>query len=305
MTSHSRKWKVKIYISSLIMNPAPLKPIGGKLRIIPAFRSNCLTGAVFLRKVSKGLTWVVGVCVSIPPRSGGRTIYCSVAEAAWEMEHAEARHQLLVHGPGTTDAAGQSLVLDDGFLGCLRPYAGLRERNFHLVMEALLSVGEELHSTPQLDRELVYALWSICHTPRRWGLDPGGMLQRNRRISAADTARLERWVGTVETVALQLLRGWPPHHAVCYYAEYVAEVGWWDNVSYFVGLMGRAVSDPETGDRIETIVQALGKIGPLARNCLTALRAAERWEHTWYTPAERCTEVVRAEIRKAIQAIER
>src|SRR5262249_3179529 len=147
----------------------------------------------------------------------------------------------------TTDAAGQPLVLEDGFLGSLRPYRGLHERNFHLVMEALLSVGEQLHAAPHLDRELVYAAWSICHTARSWGLAPGGMLQRNRLITATDTARLKRWVDTVEMVALRLLQGWAPHHAVSYYAEYLAEVGWWDNVTYFVGLMGRAVSDPATG----------------------------------------------------------
>jgi len=220
------------------------------------------------------------------------------------MEYAEARHQLLLQGPGTTDAAGQPLVLEDGFLGSLRPYSGLHEKNFHVVMEALLSVGERVRQTPQIDRELVYAAWSICHTARGWGLDPGGMLQRNRLITAADTARLERWVGTLEIVALRLLRGWPPHHAVYHYAEYVVEVGWWDNVAFFIGLMGRAVSDPEVSDAIETVAQALGKLGPLAKSALPALREAERREYSWYTPAERCTEEVRSHIRRAIQAIE-
>jgi hypothetical protein len=220
------------------------------------------------------------------------------------MEYAEARHQLLLHGPGTTDAAGQPLVVDDGFLGCLRPYTGLREENFHQVMEALLSVGERLHQTPQLDREPVYAAWSICHTARAWGLAPGGMLQRNRLITAADTARLERWVDALEVVALRLLGGWPPHHAVYYYAEYVAEVGSWDNAGFFVGLMSRAVSDPGISDAIETIARALGKLGPLARAALPALCEAERREYTWYTPAERCTAEVREQLRRAIHAVE-
>jgi hypothetical protein len=219
------------------------------------------------------------------------------------LEYAEARHQLLLHGPGTSDAAGQPLILEDGFLGCLRPYTGLREGNFHLVMESLLSVGEQLHRMPELDREPVYAVCSNCHTARAWGLAPGGMLQRNQLITAADTARLERWVGTVEIVALRLLRGWPPHQAVYHYAEYVVEVGWWDNVAFFVSLMSQAMSDPEVGDAIETIAQALGKLGALARSALPALREAERREYTWYTPAERCTDEVRAQIRCAIQAI--
>jgi hypothetical protein len=211
---------------------------------------------------------------------------------------------LLLHGPGTTDAAGRPLVLEDGFLGSLRPYRGLDEKNFHVVMEALLSVGEDLYQTPQLDRELVCAVWSICHTTRLWGLHPGGMLQRNRLITAADTARLERWVDTLEVVALRLLRGWSPHHLAYQYAEYVVAVGWSDNFAFFVGLMARAVSDPETGDAIEVLARALGKLGSLARPALPSLREAELREYRWYTPAERCTEEMRAEIRRAIQAIE-
>jgi hypothetical protein len=130
------------------------------------------------------------------------------------------------------------------------------------------------------------------------------MLQQNRLITAADTARLGRWVDTLEMVALRLLRGWPPHHAVYHYAEYVAEAGWWDNAAFFVGLMGRAVSDPGISDAIETIARALGKLGPFARAALPALREAERREYAWYTPAEHCTAEVREQLRRAIQAIE-
>lgn len=220
------------------------------------------------------------------------------------MQYSEARYQLLLHGPGTTDAPGRPTNLEDGFLCSLRPYTGLHERNFHLVMEALLSVGEQLHQTPHLDREVVFAVWSICHTARSWGLDHGGMLQRNRLITVADTGRLERWVNTIEIVAIRLLIGWPPHHAVYYYAEYIVEVGWWDNAAYFVNLMNRAISDPEIDDMIETNVQALGKLGTLASTALPALKEAEQREYTWYTPAERCTAEIRKQIRQAIQGIE-
>lgn len=108
----------------------------------------------------------------------------------------------------------------------------------------------------------------------------------------------------LEIAALRLLHGWPPHHAVYNYAEYLVEVGWWDNVAFFVGLMGQVVSDLGVSDAIKTIAQALGKIGPLAKAALPALREAELREYTWYTPAERCTEEVRAHLRQAIQAIE-
>lgn len=54
------------------------------------------------------------------------------------MEYAEARHQLLLQRPGTSDAAGQPLVLEDGFIGSLRPYSGLHELNVQLLKESLL-----------------------------------------------------------------------------------------------------------------------------------------------------------------------
>jgi hypothetical protein len=221
------------------------------------------------------------------------------------MDYEQAKLQLLLHGPGTADAAGRPLTLEDGFVGSLRPYTGLHEKNFHVVMEALLTDGERVHEGPQLDRDLAHAMWSMCWTARTWGLHPDGMLRRNRLITAADIARLELWVDTLEATALCLLSGRRPHHAVYYYAEYiVAARRWWDNVAFFIALMGHAVSDPGICDRIEMITRALGKLGGVATAALPALREAARRPYTWYTPVERCTEEVRVQIRKAIQAIE-
>lgn len=219
------------------------------------------------------------------------------------MNYAEALHRLLLHGPGTTDARGEPLVLEDGFLGCLRPYTGLQEKNFHHLMEAVFVVGDQFRQGSQVDREVVEAMWFICSTARNWGLHPDGMLQRNKLITAADTARLERWVDVIEVTALRLLQGWPPHWAVVAYAEYVASAGWSGNIAAFVPLLERAVSDPEVGDLIESVVDALGKLGSLAATVVPALRLAERRSYTWYTPEDRCTEEVRSLIRGAIQAI--
>jgi hypothetical protein len=68
--------------------------------------------------------------------------------------------------------------------------------------------------------------------------------------------------------------------------------------------MRQAVSDPEIGDFIEIITRALGKLGALAKAALPALREAQHREYTWCTPADRCTEEVREQIRQAIKAIE-
>lgn len=219
------------------------------------------------------------------------------------MDYEEAILQLLLHGSGTHDPAGQPLFLEDGFLSSLRPYSGLHEKNFHLVMEALLRVGEHVHRSRQVDRDLMHSVWWMCSTARGWGLHPAGMLQRNRLITAEETARLELWVDLLEATALHLLGGQPPHHAVYHYAAYVVEVGWWDNIDFFIALMARAVSDPGIYAAITMITKVLGKLGGIAAAALPSLREAAQRSYTWATPAERCTEEVRTQIRRAIQAI--
>jgi hypothetical protein len=220
------------------------------------------------------------------------------------MDYSEAKHHLLLHGSGTTDAAGQPLMYDDGLLASLRPYTGLHENNFHLVMEALLSVGEHIHRSLQVDRDLIQSVWFMCSTARAWALHPGGMLQRNKLITDADATRLELWIDTIEQTALSLLGGRPPHHAVYHYAEYILTAGWWENIEFFIPLMDHAVSDPDINDAIEMVVNALGKLAGIAIAALPTLHEAERRSYTWAIPEERCTAEVRAHIRRAIQAIE-
>jgi hypothetical protein len=87
------------------------------------------------------------------------------------------------------------------------------------------------------------------------------------------------------------------------YAEYVAEVGGPDNAAGLVLLLERAVSDPQVGDGVEAVVDALARLGATAAAALPALELAERRSYTWYTPEERCTKEMRARIRRAVQAI--
>jgi hypothetical protein len=84
----------------------------------------------------------------------------------------------------------------------------------------------------------------------------------------------------------------------------VIEVGWGENIAFFVALMDRAVSDPGISDAITAIIMALGKLGGLATAALPSLREAAQRSYTWAMSVEGCTEEVRAEIRRAIQAIE-
>jgi hypothetical protein len=226
------------------------------------------------------------------------------------MDYEQARYHLQLHA-GVLDEARREWVLDDGFLVSLRPYSGLREKNFHLVMEALLTVGEQMYREPQIDRDLMHTIWSLCSYARLWGLHPDGMLQRNNLITDADARRLERWVDAVEQTALHLLQGSPPHQAVYHYAEYVVADRCWDNIGFFIPLMQRAVAAPEPFAGT-MILRALGKLGSSAKPVLPALYEALTRIDSWDDPGFETTpsnfdhikEGHRAEIRDAIAAIE-
>ena len=60
-------------------------------------------------------------------------------------------------------------------------------------MAALRVLAPQLQE-PQLDAQIINALWSICHTARAWGVHEDGMLRRNDLISPADVERLESWI---------------------------------------------------------------------------------------------------------------
>ena len=220
------------------------------------------------------------------------------------MDYDEAKHLLLIHGPGTTNAAGEPLVQWDGFTASLRPYSGLHEKNFHLIMEALLTAGERIYQASTVERDLVHAIWEICSTSRGWGLHPEGMLQRNELISPADSVRLETWIDTIEQATLTLLGGRPPHHAIFQYADYITETGWWENIGFFLPLMERAVSDPTHTSSIGIVLDALAKLGDLANSTLPTLYAARQRSYTWYIPQERCNRETHEQILRTIRAIE-
>lgn len=201
------------------------------------------------------------------------------------MTYDEAIHLLLIHGSGTYDDSGEPIGLDDGFLTMLRPYRGLIEDNFHIVMEALLVVGERLYTAETVDRKLIESVWSTCSLMRFWGLHPDGMLQRNNLITADDTCRLETWINIFERSALGLLNGCPPHYQVERYAQYIIDVGPGENIDFFVQLMQRFLDDPDTTDPT-VVVEALGKLGPSACDALPSLRSAATRTYDDYCNAE-------------------
>src|SRR5262249_18418230 len=110
------------------------------------------------------------------------------------MEDEEAVNLILMHGIGREDVPLARALLPDGFLATLRPYTGFREENFLQVVGAIMALAPHLAGKNELERRLVAGLWELVSRTRGWGLDPQGMIQRNKLMTATDTARLSLWV---------------------------------------------------------------------------------------------------------------
>jgi hypothetical protein len=135
------------------------------------------------------------------------------------VEYEEAVNLILMHGIGRDDVPLEEALIRDGFLASLRPYSGLREENFLQVLGVIIALAPHLAGRQVLERRLVSGLWELVQRARAWGLDPHGMIQRNKLMSAADTERLWLWVTCLEMAISRLLRGIDPNEALTYYRE--------------------------------------------------------------------------------------
>jgi hypothetical protein len=98
--------------------------------------------------------------------------------------------------------------MERGFLGMLRPFSGeLIEENYHEVIQALKVLANELRNNKQIDKEIISAIWGICHLTRSWAIDKEGMLQRNNLIKEAQIAKLEEWIGNISYATMMILDG--------------------------------------------------------------------------------------------------
>lgn len=133
------------------------------------------------------------------------------------MDYEEALNLILVHVIGRDDVPLTEALLKNGFLGCLRPFSGLREENFLEVMQAIIALKPHVAGAKVWELRLVEALWELTKRARAWGLDPNGMLQRNHLLSESDTKRLLLWVQCIEMAVSHLMRGRDPAEALAYY----------------------------------------------------------------------------------------
>ena len=136
------------------------------------------------------------------------------------MEYENAVNLILMHGIGRDDVPLEEALFPNGFLASLRPYTGLQEKNFLEVLGAIIALAPHLAGKKVLERRLVSGLWELVQRAQNWGLDPHGMIQRNKLMSAADTERLRLWVICLEMAIRRLLHGGSdPAEALTYYQE--------------------------------------------------------------------------------------
>jgi hypothetical protein len=215
------------------------------------------------------------------------------------VDYERAKRVLELHSSGTDEDGNEPA----GFIGSLRPYRELVERNFHILMQALFVVGDTMCRSELVERKLVHAIWDICLVARLYGLEPDGMLQRNHLITPEDVRRLRAQVWTLETTALSFLWSNSPIDNVEGYAQYVIDFGPWDNAEFFLPLLQAVVADPDSFDP-SVAALALGKMGRRAQSTLPDLRRALQREYPHYLDPNLSTAEVRAEIARAIAQIE-
>lgn len=120
------------------------------------------------------------------------------------MNYKEAKELLKFHSFAHENLNNPKMKT--GFLGSLRPYKGLREENFHEIMDIICVLSDEFHQE-KIECEIIRNLWSICHFARAWGVNPNRMLQRNNLIATEDVKKLEYWVETISYAVTMLLDG--------------------------------------------------------------------------------------------------
>ena len=129
------------------------------------------------------------------------------------MNYRDALNTILLHGVGRDDVPLEQSTLDSGFVGCLRPWSGLRDDNYHDLMRAILSLHDSVGDSDNWPKELVLGLFGIIRMTHCWGLDDTGMLRRNDLIPDDDVAKLRGWIQRIEMVVEQLLMGNDPLEA--------------------------------------------------------------------------------------------
>lgn len=99
-------------------------------------------------------------------------------------------------------------------LGGLRPYRGiLPTKCFHETMSALRTLAPSLSCADSVDREILSALWTLCHLLPCWALHEDGMLRSNGLLADEEVATLAEWHNMLSYAVMILLETNNPEEA--------------------------------------------------------------------------------------------
>ena len=122
------------------------------------------------------------------------------------MTKEEAKKLLKYHSFNNEDV--NQPKMKNGFLGMLRPFKGvLIEENYHELIKAIKVLSDEIRDGEQIDKEVISAIWGICHLARNWAVKKEGMLQRNQLLTSEQIAKLEKWLETISYAMMMMLDG--------------------------------------------------------------------------------------------------
>jgi hypothetical protein len=172
------------------------------------------------------------------------------------MLYDEAKQRILVH-------AGFALSDEEiGFLGRLRPYSGIREKDFADLVECLVSIYPAVSKEPRVDRELCAALWSLCERTRILTHERHGTLRTNKLATAAELDRLTAWTDAIEVFAIRMLCGLDLGQCLSHVAEHLSKANVEDpaNFRFLLPVLDdlRRDEDEEVREAATDALRALG-----------------------------------------------
>jgi hypothetical protein len=107
-----------------------------------------------------------------------------------------------------------------GIVAMMRPFDGIKESNFHEVMECLYLLQGELASD-RLNKDIAYALLNITSALQEAFLFDSSALLRNRLIDKNGSAKLAAWTSIIYSASLSYMRGRGHAVALSAYLEYL------------------------------------------------------------------------------------
>jgi len=188
------------------------------------------------------------------------------------MNPDEAVHLLRKHNAMLDDET-------DTLLNSLRPYTGIKRSHFSEIVKALF-FASPLLNTEQIDRELVHTIWDLTRSARLWTRGPHEPMFHGRDfISDTDKQTLDRWIFEIESITLDLLRGFADWEAIDRLAE---EINHHDSLvdhDWLVAPFQKSLeyhlameNDGGFGDDAEVLCRALAKIGSAAQTAIPTLK---------------------------------